>query len=207
MYGRSWSLTLTVYTMFTNDLLLIPLNEQYLSTSTSVHEVLSIPNHYINNKEAQSYKCNSKSSMTICIAGDRRLRKIHRQVTCNQCQRNVHMDCVGMTVKTYRHYMTNINMEYTCNLCAQPDLNDLFFSATYVNEPTIPPEHLNKLSSGFSLTGKRIRVASLNINHISNKQDEVKPMLQTDSRPIDVLGISETFLSQKDPDSKRINEG
>ncbi len=143
----------------------------------------------------------------MCTACDRRLQKNHRQVTCNQCQHNFHMDCVGMTVKTYRHYITNINMEYICNFCALPDLNDSFFSTTDVSEPTIPPEHLNKLSSGFNLTSKGIRIASWNINHISNKLDEIKTMLQTDPRPIDVLGISEIFLSQKDPDNKLIIEG
>ena len=50
-------------------------------------------------------------------------------------------------------------------------------------------------TTGFGLDGKDIRIASWIINHVSNKIHELKGVLQVDPRPIDVLGISQMFLT------------
>ena len=68
-----------------------------------------------------------------------------------------------------------------------------------------PPVHFYlamraKKTMGFGLDGKGIRIASWIINHVSNKIHDLKGVLQVDPRPIDVLGISETFLTSNDHD-------
>ena len=57
-----------------------------------------------------------------------------------------------------------------------------------------------ELTTGYGLAGKCIRIASWNINHVSNKMHKLKGVLQVDPRPIDVLGISETFFVSNDLD-------
>ena len=57
------------------------------------------------------------------------------------------------------------------------------------------------------LNGKGIRIASWNINHVSNKIHELKSVLQVAPRQIDVLGISEIFLTPKDHDARLAIDG
>ena len=50
-------------------------------------------------------------------------------------------------------------------------------------------------------------MSSWNVNHLSNKMSELKGLLQVDPRPIDVLGISETFLTEHDIDARLTIDG
>ena len=79
-----------------------------------------------------------------------------------------------------------------------PLLGDILVAL--VDIPTSP----NTENIGLNTTTKGIRIASWNVNRISNKKDEIKAMLSTDPRPVDIIGISETFLSPLD-DGKDLN--
>ena len=53
----------------------------------------------------------------------------------------------------------------------------------------------------FGIGEKGVRMSSWNVNHISNKMSELKGLLQVDPRLIDVLRISETFLTENYSDA------
>ena len=61
--------------------------------------------------------------------------------------------------------------------------------------------------ASFGIGEKGIRMSSWNVNHISNKMAELKGLLQVHPRPIYVLGISETFLTENDSDARLKTEG
>ena len=61
--------------------------------------------------------------------------------------------------------------------------------------------------ASFGIGEKGIRMSSWNVNHLSNKMSELKGLLQVDPRPIDVLGISETFLTEHDIDARLTIDG
>ena len=50
--------------------------------------------------------------------------------------------------------------------------------------------------TSFGIGEKGIRMSSWNVNHISNKMAELKGLLQVHHCPIDVLGISQTFITE-----------
>ena len=61
--------------------------------------------------------------------------------------------------------------------------------------------------ASFGIGEKGIRMSSWNVNHLSNKMSELKGLLQVDPCPIDVLGISETFLTEHDIDTRLTIDG
>ena len=61
---------------------------------------------------------------------------------------------------------------------------------------------MNTNTDDFGLNEKYIRIATWNINHVSNKMTESKSVIQVDPRPIDVHGISEIFLTSSDHDAR-----
>lgn len=67
----------------------------------------------------------------------------------------------------------------------------------HVQSCSFSDENLSVFPSRF----KGLKVCSHNINRISNKIDELRLLLECDSPPVDVYGISETFLTSSAPDN------
>ena len=172
--------------------------------------------NFVGNKAAHRYYGNQ----TECPSCDRRVQRNHRQIQCVLCEKVFHMKCTGMTLRMYKLYKTNAGLPYTCATCALPRLNDSvfdMFNVSHVNTttctsqaqnldmPDIPPLSDNPAEvtdSVFStLPTKGIRIASWNLNRLSNKFEQLKLILCQSPRPVDLIGISETFLQPRDDTS------
>ena len=166
----------------------LPIVQQHLSPYT---------HHLLDNQGIHTYNGN----YDICAACDSKIYRNRRAICCDQCDSWFHVTCIGMSAKLYKLLQANINLEYSCNLCGLPDLSDSFFSSTNdqesdenieLNQGTVN-SHLN-LGAGT----KGIRMCAWNVQHLTTaKYEEIRTMLSTNPRPVDILGLSETFLDDK----------
>ena len=48
-------------------------------------------------------------------------------ILCVECQRWFHARCINMSQETFKYYVENFNLPWTCSFCSLPKLNDSFF--------------------------------------------------------------------------------
>ena len=75
-------------------------------------------------------------------------------------------------------------------------------SFSILHPVVLPCESQLASSPSFSLPSKGLNLCHLNVQHITNKIDQIRLYLEKDIKIIDVLCLTETFFSQKDAKSK-----
>ena len=118
-----------------------------------------------------------------------------------------------MTKAAFQYYLKNPTIDWTCNLCALPNVSDSFFLESSLDEANVSKESLSTDNSSsecnvmtqFHLNQVRINnpkrciIANLNINSLPNKFEEVKEWLNGDA--IDILSLQETKIDRTFPNS------
>ena len=79
-----------------------------------------------------------------------------------------------------------------------PLLPDLFTTREILFEAS--PLQTENYKSTLNMTAKGLRIAHLNICHLLPKVDEIKLLLSKPVREVDILGLTETFLTSNNTD-------
>ena len=118
-----------------------------------------------------------------------------------------------MSKETFRYYLQNYNLPWTCLFCSMPKFSDSFFddlngedfklnqpAATELPEGDVAVEdYLAQTASKLALVPKDLRVAHLNICSIRNEMEELRALQFACN--FDIFGITETHLDKSVPDN------
>ena len=139
-------------------------------------------------------------------------------ILCGECQRWFHAKCINMGKATFKYYLENYSLPWTCLFCSLPKLNDSFFGQSsgdsdilrnYSQEAklesdVIVVDHLAQTASKLASAPKDLRVVHLNIHSIRNKMEELRTLQHVCN--FDIIGITETHLDKSVSDMKMFRQ-
>ena len=139
------------------------------------------------------------------------VRKNQDAILCLSCDTWFHAKCLKLTVTGFKYYLQHPDLEWTCAFCSLPKLSDSFFDETgslTLNRSNCEDEEHEVVSVDTDEVLAKIKdiriehrkecvIASLNINSLQNKFDEVRLWLATNA--FDILTIQETKIDSTFP--------
>ena len=145
-----------------------------------------------------------------CPICHKTVRSNSKAVSCDMCEKWVHLKCTSMDKKVYEHYaQSGETFSYSCNKCSISELP--FSTSGDINNDPLKDDTPHQLPANedqtapdqcmwdcFRMNG--MHFLHLNARSIIPKMDEIK-LLVKNSRPA-VLGITETWLDDSVSDSE-----
>lgn len=161
-----------------------------------------------------------------CKECGKNVRSNQDAILCADCDTWSHAKCLGMSKHCFRYYLVNSSIDWTCGLCSLPKFNDSLGNAspmqqvqavdvttlTTTAESITKDDEPSRSTIDFTTTQQcqlttlrndhknRCIIASLNINSLQNKFDEIKEWL--DKGIFDILFIQETKIDRTYPNEQ-----
>ena len=131
---------------------------------------------------------NRRSVKFPCGECQQNVRSNQDVILCVNCQQWFHASCINMSKASFRYYLQNYNLPWTCLFCSMPKFSDSFFYELNgkdfeLNQPAavkLPEgdvafvDYLAQTASKLALAPKDLRVAHLDICSIGNKMKELR---------------------------------
>ena len=95
----------------------------------------------------------------------------------------------------------DFNILHASDVSANSSMRSLLCNTSHTTAHDITEQKSSCDATNLGLKGKGLRIGHINIQGLSNKVDQLKYMLQSDSNRIHMFGISETKLNDYHADS------
>lgn len=143
----------------------------------------------------------------------RTVRNNQDAVLCARC--NVWSDakCLQLSKSSFKYYLQNPEIEWTCSLCSLPNFSDSFFNDNDSNVSLGSEDNMDSTTDLFAVDDaqmdirqlrdnnrKQCIIANLNINSLPNKFAEIKEWLI--SNAFDILSVQETKIDRSFPNTQ-----